>query len=562
MSENSQQPPKASRSALAYGTSFLILIQVVSRLLTFASNQLVLRHLSPEILGVATHLELYYITVLYFSRECVRAAIQREPISNNSANVDKHNTDKTVAAEKADSKHAQDDGTSSQTVVNMSYIAIALGLPLSGLLAFFYQSWATKEVLSTPYFQESLRIVSLSCMVELTTEPFFAVVQQRMLYKERAIVETTAAFARSIATCAISIWAARGGWYAGVLPFAMGYIAYAVALICGYSWQMAATSTKHNYSFWLKPIRSRNAAEYIANRFSRTLLWLGANLYLQLIVKHFLTQGDSMILATFSALEDQGIYSFASNYGGLVARMVFQPIEESSRNLWSKQLNTADKDKNEHRAQIEGARSHFTAILRAYSILAVLALGIGPDVVPIGLKTVMGSRWISEKVHRLLSAYCCYIPFLAFNGITEAFVSAAVSPADMRRQAAWMTVFTFCFGVASFLLLTVANLGALGLVLANIINMSVRTMWSLSYIQGYLRQNGSELKVTDFSPNLQTLSVLALTASRKLFDYRPLGDGLYGILATVGFAAMYGLVILFLERDYIIGQYKKHVRGR
>uniref|UniRef100_A0A093W3S4 Man(5)GlcNAc(2)-PP-dolichol translocation protein RFT1 n=1 Tax=Talaromyces marneffei PM1 TaxID=1077442 RepID=A0A093W3S4_TALMA len=521
MSENSQQPPKASRSALAYGTSFLILIQVVSRLLTFASNQLVLRHLSPEILGVATHLELYYITVLYFSRECVRAAIQREPISNNSANVDKHNTDKTVAAEKADSKHAQDDGTSSQTVVNMSYIAIALGLPLSGLLAFFYQSWATKEVLSTPYFQESLRIVSLSCMVELTTEPFFAVVQQRMLYKERAIVETTAAFARSIATCAISIWAARGGWYAGVLPFAMGYIAYAVALICGYSWQMAATSTKHNYSFWLKPIRSR---------FSRTLLWLGANLYLQLIVKHFLTQGDSMILATFSALEDQGIYSFASNYGGLVARMVFQPIEESSRNLWSKQLNTADKDKNEHRAQIEGARSHFTAILRAYSILAVLALGIGPDVVPIGLKTVMGSRWISEKVHRLLSAYCCYIPFLAFNGITEAFVSAAVSPADMRRQAAWMTVFTFCFGVASFLLLTV--------------RISARSVWYLQTLSTcYLRQNGSELKVTDFSPNLQTLSVLALTASRKLFDYRPLGDGLYGILATVGFAAMYGLVM-------------------
>lgn len=250
-----------------------------------------------------------------------------------------------------------------------------------------------------------------------------------------------------------------------------------------------------------------------------------------------------MILATFSTLEDQGIYSFASNYGGLVARMVFQPIEESSRNLWSKQLNTADKDKKEHKVQVEAARSHLTDILRAYAILALLALGIGPDVVPIGLKTLMGSRWKSEKVQGLLSAYCCYIPFLAFNGITEAFVSAAVSPADMRRQAAWMTVFTLCFGVASFLLLTVASLGAFGLVLANIINMSVRTIWSLSYIQGYLRQNGSELKVTDFSPNIQTLGVLALAASRKLVDYRPLGEGLYGILATLGFAAIYGLVM-------------------
>lgn len=257
MSESSQQPPKAPRASLAYGTSFLILIQVVSRFLTFASNQLVLRHLSPEIVGVATHLELYYITVLYFSRECVRIAIQREPISNEFESADKENTHKPDTTNKADSKIVKDDSASSQTVVNMSYIAIAIGLPLSGLLACFYQSWATGEVLSTPYFRESLRIVALACMAELATEPFFAVVQQRMLYKERAIVETTAAFARSIATCAISIWAARGEWHAGVLPFAMGYLAYAAALICVYSWHMLAKSAKHNYSFWLTSIQSR-----------------------------------------------------------------------------------------------------------------------------------------------------------------------------------------------------------------------------------------------------------------------------------------------------------------
>ena len=258
MSDSSNQPPKPPRASLAYGTSFLILIQVVSRFLTFVSNQLVLRHLSPEILGVATHLELYYITVLYFSRECVRIAIQREPISNEFESAEKEDMHKSDTTNNADSKNVKDDDSaSSQTVVNMSYIAIALGLPLSGLLACFYQSWATEEVLSTPYFRESLRIVALSCMAELATEPFFAVVQQRMLYKERAIVETTAAFARSISTCAISIWATRGKWHAGVLPFAIGYLAYAAALICVYSWAMVARSTKHNYSFWLKPIQSR-----------------------------------------------------------------------------------------------------------------------------------------------------------------------------------------------------------------------------------------------------------------------------------------------------------------
>jgi oligosaccharide translocation protein RFT1 len=273
------------------------------------------------------------------------------------------------------------------------------------------------------------------------------------------------------------------------------------------------------------------------------LLWLGVNLYLQLIVKHFLTQGDSMILATFSTLEDQGIYSLASNYGGLIARMVFQPIEESSRNMWSKQLNAAEQDEKKHKAEVETAKSHLTDVLRAYGILAILALSIGPDVVPIGLKLLIGSRWVSEKVQSLLSAYCCYIPFLAFNGITEAFVSAAVSPSDMRRQAGWMMVFSLCFGTTSFFLLGVAKLGAFGLVWANIINMSVRTIWSLSYIKGYLRRNEVDLHTSDFSPNMQTIAVLAIAAGRRMIDYRPLGDGLYGILATLAFAALSALLM-------------------
>lgn len=279
------------------------------------------------------------------------------------------------------------------------------------------------------------------------------------------------------------------------------------------------------------------------NRFSRSLLWLGANLYLQLIVKHFLTQGDSMILATFSTLEDQGIYSLASNYGGLVARMVFQPIEESSRNLWAQQLNTTGQDDKKHKAQVKAARSHLADILRAYAILAVLALSIGPETVPVGLKLLIGSHWMSEKVQNLLSAYCCYIPFLAFNGVTEAFVSAAVSPSEMRRQAGWMTVFSLCFGLTSFLLLSVAKLGAFGLVWANIINMSVRTIWSLSYIRGYLRREETDLQISDFGPNIQTIGVLALAAGRRMIDYSPLDDGLYGTLATLGFAALCALVM-------------------
>src|SRR4051794_22555687 len=54
----------AERSLLstsAQGATFLILLQITSRALTFGVNQVLLRYLSPELLGISTQLELYLI---------------------------------------------------------------------------------------------------------------------------------------------------------------------------------------------------------------------------------------------------------------------------------------------------------------------------------------------------------------------------------------------------------------------------------------------------------------------------------------------------------------------
>lgn len=57
---------------------------------------------------------------------------------------------------------------------------------------------------------------------------------------------------------------------------------------------------------------------------------------IQSSIKYVLTQGDSLLIATLASLQDQGAYALSSNYGGLIARMLFQPIEEASRNLFAK----------------------------------------------------------------------------------------------------------------------------------------------------------------------------------------------------------------------------------
>ena len=50
----------------------------------------------------------------------------------------------------------------------------------------------------------------------------------------------------------------------------------------------------------------------------------------QSLVKHFLTEGDKFLVSRLSPLADQGGYAVAANYGSLVARIVFQPIEETA----------------------------------------------------------------------------------------------------------------------------------------------------------------------------------------------------------------------------------------
>ena len=202
-------PPVTSREALkspdsllaksARGATFLIILQIGSRALTFIVNQILLRYLSPELLGVSSQLELYGISVLYFARESLRLALQR-------------------------------GGGKAQEVVNLSYIAIALGPPLAYGFASLYMRQATPVLLATPYVRESLSLYALATCLELLIEPCFVIAQQKMLYGTRASAESIATFTRCFLTCAVAIWASSSKQNLGVLPFAIGQLSYALVM--------------------------------------------------------------------------------------------------------------------------------------------------------------------------------------------------------------------------------------------------------------------------------------------------------------------------------------------
>jgi oligosaccharide translocation protein RFT1 len=215
------------------------------------------------------------------------------------------------------------------------------------------------------------------------------------------------------------------------------------------------------------------------------LCWLSLNLFVQSIVKHVLTHGDSVLIASLASLRDQGAWALASNYGGLIARMLFQPIEESSRNLFGKLGSNASRDHKNSKANASQAKTTLQDILKFYSILSVLIVAFGPYAAPLLLRIVAGARWSDTEAGNVLATYCFYIPFLAFNGVAEAFVAAVATNSQLWRQNVFMAVFSAIFAAAVYVFLVMLKLGAKGVIYANCINMGLRICWGLYFIKSY-----------------------------------------------------------------------------
>ncbi|KAI6808237.1 Rft-1-domain-containing protein [Hortaea werneckii] len=448
-------------SASAKGATFMVLLQIGSRAVTFALNQILLRFLSPQLLGVAVQLELYIISTLYFSRECLRIATQRR----------------------------SDGGV--QAAINLSYLAVAAGLPIGALLAQMYLSTSHADV---PYLTTALRINESTIMVELLSEPGFVAVQQKMLYKTRAAAEASAVVMKTLATASLVFWSRYRSIDLGVLPFAAGELAYSSTLTVVYLWQTSSLARSTGFS--LSPRKMESSA----------------SLYLQTGIKWLLTEGDKLLVSAFATLEDQGMYAVSANYGGLIARMLFRPIEDSCRNLFANlcatpndqdQANKNKKEKGEKTANnIRRAADILHNVLRVYGIASLLAFAIGPTAAPLLLQLVAGSRWTDSGAGEVLATYCYCIPLLAINGVSEAFVSATASTKELQKQSIWMGAFSAGFALSAYIFLRVLEMGAKGLVLANCVNMALRIIFNLSFATEFFRRNDVEFKLLELLPNV------------------------------------------------------------
>nr|UWK20114.1 oligosaccharidyl-lipid flippase [Trichoderma decipiens] len=547
-------PPQESSPSVVKGASLLIILQLVSRLITFIANQLLLRFLTAPLLGLSTQLEVYYLSILFFARESLRVAIQRQGITG-AKNTKDDSDDDTVAAAAAIRRE-------SQAVVNLGYLAVGLGSIVSVGLGWMYLSSASTTTLQTPWLVESLWLYGLAAVVELMSEPCFVLMQTRLQFGTRAAAESIATFLRCIVVFGCAVWASQRELDIGVLPFSLGQLSYGISLLLVYlasGYRLALTS---GFSLLPKRLTSSKDVVFLFSYFYKPTVSLAGSMMAQSVVKHLLTQGDTFLISLFSDPEVQGVYALANNYGSLLARLLFQPVEESSRSYFSRLLSSPSPTDGQSSSQpsspLKEAKRNLHTILRLYILLSAVIISIGPFAAPPLLSIVAGKRWTGSGAGQVLGTYCFYIPFMGLNGITEAFVASVASEAQVHRQSFWMGIFSAVFAASAFLFMSVLPLGAEGLVYANSINMFCRIIWSGIFIGGFFKSHGLDFAPASLFPgttvaiSLYTLGLLRWLDIQSDAQGRPLTT----LIKVAGSA-----IPLLLERTFLLECYQS-IRGR
>ncbi|KAL7282887.1 hypothetical protein ACG7TL_002302 [Trametes sanguinea] len=460
--------PSLLSATLASGSS-LVLLQLFSRVVTFVLNQALVRLVSPQVFGTTSiQFELLLSTILFLSREGVRNALLRAPSNVASSSNQK---------------------VANQLITNISLLPVLLGIPTAVLSAVVYLGSSSSVTSSQPHFRLSVALYVLAAFFELLSEPLYIRTQNELRFHVRVRAEGTAVMLKTVVTFLVLI-SATEEW--ALLAFAFGQTAYGLAMLVSFA---IACSDSLDFRPKRVSVTTQNRTESLL--FEPALFSLSIAMTGQSLIKHFLTEGDKFIVSRLSPLADQGGYAVAANYGSLIARIVFQPIEETARVFFSKTLSssTAESETKKtpagSREALQTAATVLLTLLLAFNHLLLFAVTFGPPYLSLAISLVLPRKYLATSAPSILHVYVYYIPMMAFNGVLEAFFASAACPADLRAQSRWMLIFSAAFVAAAVGFARGFGMGDAGLVWANVANLALRAGYAWAFVKRFFREQGA-----------------------------------------------------------------------
>eukprot|EP00938_MAST-03A_sp_MAST-3A-sp1_P007433 g7433.t1 len=186
--------------------------------------------------------------------------------------------------------------------------------------------------------------------------------------------------------------------------------------------------------------------------------------------KMLLGKGERILLVTMFDEETWGVYALVSNFGSLVLRTVFAPVEGIAYSYFSSEEKKESRD------------SVFRVLLTLQGTIGFIGLVFGPPNSFFALKLLYGSKWAeSSDAVSTLEFYCVFLFFAALNGVFEAYVHAVADAKWMKRNLFFQM---FCSGVLCTSAFAFQSLESRSLVVANSICMILRILRCVSFIKG------------------------------------------------------------------------------
>lgn len=179
-------------------------------------------------------------------------------------------------------------------------------------------------------------------------------------------------------------------------------------------------------------------------------------------------------------------------------------------------LHLPGKDPNKSRK----LGSCLSEALKLVLLIGVVFMTFGPSYSYSLIRMLYGRKWSDGEASTALQYYCFYVIVLAMNGTSEAFLHAVATESQLKRSNDSLLVFSLIYVVMNVLLIKSA--GAVGLILANSLNMILRIIYSAVFIKYYF-QDSSAFSFTSCLPSGWTVllfsGVITLISEKLFLDH-------------------------------------------
>lgn len=134
--------------------------------------------------------------------------------------------------------------------------------------------------------------------------------------------------------------------------------------------------------------------------------------------------------------------------------MIFQPIEESSRLVFSRELGSVESESTKGSSysltSLQKSQNLLSSLFKLHFLLSLFFLTFGPPLSFPLLYFIAGSKWSSTSAPSILEAYCYYLPIMGLNGIVEAFLQATANKKDLAFYSKILIFASLVFGFSLF----------------------------------------------------------------------------------------------------------------